>query len=86
MISDKLKQADVDPEKDYHLKGDIRRVLEGLESDLDYSDVVEEELEALPSDHPVSNLIEAVDVWEGSGHEDFENGIQHPSLVKRETA
>ncbi|WP_256335749.1 hypothetical protein [Halopenitus persicus] len=76
MISDKLGQADVDPEKDYHLKGDIRRVLEGLESDLDCSDMVEEELEALPSDHPVFDLIEAVDVWESSGHEDFENGIR----------
>jgi hypothetical protein len=76
MISDKLQQADVDPEKDYHLKGDIRRILEGLESDLNHSDLVEEELEALPSDHPVSDLIEAVEVWESSGHEDFESGIQ----------
>lgn len=32
MISDKLEQADMNPEKDYHLKMDIRRVLRGLES------------------------------------------------------
>ena len=33
MISDKLQQAKTNPEKDYHLKMDIRRVIRLIESD-----------------------------------------------------
>lgn len=76
MISDKLKQAKINPEKDYHLKMDIRRILRLIESEDDYSDHVESELESLEEDHPVTELIESVDVWERSDHQEFESGIR----------
>jgi len=75
MISDKLEQAKQNPDKDYHLKMDIRRALRGVESDRDYSDIVEGELEALPSDHPITELIRSIEIWENSEHQDFENGM-----------
>lgn len=76
MISDKLEQAKINPEKDYHLKMDIRRVLRVIESDRDHSDLVESELDSLDPDHPLYRLIESVDTWESSDHEEFESGIQ----------
>lgn len=75
MISDKLEQAKINPEKDYHLKADIRRVLRVIESGTDHSKIVENELESLESDHPISRLIESLDTWESSDHQEFESGI-----------
>ena len=53
MISDKLQQAEINPEKDYHLKMDIRRVIRVIESDRDHTEMVENELEDLDTDHPI---------------------------------
>ena len=75
MISDKIEQAQLNPEKDYHLKMDIRRVLRFIESDKDHSEVVDAELEELSSDHPIYRLIESFAVWEESGHQEFESGM-----------
>lgn len=75
MISDKLEQAKINPEKDYHLKADIRRVLRVIESDRNHSDLIENELDSLESDHPVYSLIESLDTWESSDHQEFESGI-----------
>lgn len=75
MISDKLEQAEINSEKDYHLKMDIRRVIRVTESDRDHSDIVANELSELDSDHPIYRLIESLDTWENSGHKEFESGI-----------
>jgi hypothetical protein len=75
MIADKLDQAKSNPEKDYHLKIDVRRVIKVIVSDNDHSDIVESELESLPSDHPIYRLIDSLDTWESSDHEEFESGI-----------
>lgn len=76
MISDKLEQAKINPEKDYHLKMDIRRVLQVIESDRDHSDLVERELDQLEPGHPIYRLVESFDTWESSDHGEFESGIQ----------
>lgn len=75
MISDKLQQAEINPEKDYHLKMDIRRVIQVIESDRDHSEMVENELDGLDTDHPIYRLIESIDTWESSDHQEFESGI-----------
>jgi len=75
MISDKLEQAKINPEKDYHLKADIRRVLRVIESSRDHSDLVENELKSLESVHPIYCLIESLDTWESSERQEFESGI-----------
>lgn len=75
MISDKLEQAKINPEKDYHLQMDIRRILQVIESKRDHSDLVERELGSLESDHPIYRLIESLDTWENSDHQEFESGI-----------
>ncbi|MFA1610069.1 hypothetical protein [Halobellus rubicundus] len=76
MISDKLEQARISPEEDYHLKGDIRRALRAIESDRNHSGLIEEELGSLDPDHPVYRLIDSIRVWEGSDHEEFESGVR----------
>ncbi len=53
MISDKLEQATLNPEKDYHLKMEIRRILRLIESDIDYSDIVDNELDSV---YPIFHL------------------------------
>lgn len=75
MISDKLEQAKINPEKDYHLKADIRRIIRVIESDRDDPDLVESELDSLESDNPIYRLIESVETWEDSDHQEFESGI-----------
>ena len=75
MISDKIEQAQLNPEKDYHLNMDIRRVLRFIESDQYHSEVVDAELEELSSDHPIYRLIDSFAVWEESGHQEFESGM-----------
>ncbi|EMA14626.1 DUF4209 domain-containing protein [Haloarcula amylolytica] len=75
MISDKLEQAKINPEKDYHLKMDIRRIIRVIESDRDHSEMVENELEELDAEHPIYHLIESLDTWESSDHQEFESGI-----------
>lgn len=76
MISNKIEQAHINPEKDYHLKMDIWRVVRLIESEREHSKFVEKELDQLESDHPVYRFIEAIDIWETSGHKDFDNGIK----------
>lgn len=75
MISDKLEQVKINPEKDYHLKADICRIIRVIESESDYAEMVENELDELDTDHPIYLLIESLDTWVSSGHEEFEAGI-----------
>jgi hypothetical protein len=75
MISDKLEQANINPEKDYHLKMDVRRVIRMIESDRDHSEMVENELDELDAEHPIYRLIESLNTWEDSDHQEFESGI-----------
>ena len=75
MISDKVEQAKINPEKDYHLKMDIRRIIRVIESDRGHSELVENELEELDTEHPIYRLVESLDIWESSDHQEFESGI-----------
>jgi hypothetical protein len=75
MISDKLEQAKTNPGEDHHLKFDLQRVIQVIESDRDHTDRVKDELRSLDTDHPVTRLIQALDTWESSDHSEFQSGI-----------
>lgn len=76
MIIDKIEQAELDPERDYHLKGDIRRFIRWVEAETDHEERIEVELDAMDDEHPVTRFAKSFLIWEESDGENFEDGMQ----------